>query len=1038
MAAQAQNRFWRIARRTFRWFRIGVWLLILALLILVIWLHRVGLPDLIKDPLVAALRDRGIDLQFTRMRLIWYRGIVAENIHFGKAGQRPRFRASAREAELHLRLRSLLHRQFDVKGIVLHRGSTTIPVWGTNDQPRELSIDNVNGELRFLPGDRWDLSNLTAEAFGVKLRLGGSLLHASAVRDWKFGREKPKARTPQAFWHDLVSQFEQTTFESPTEIVGTVSGDAREPQTFRANINVMSPAIDSPWGQGRNFKLSARITPRSGQMVHADLNIEAQEATTRWGGAETMQLEARITPSLTQWTPTNAHLNLQLKRAKAPWGRAAALTIKADFRPNPSDPLSSLADYSIRGQQIQTRWARFAQAEFAAAGVVSPSNAWPSTAKATLRFAGGEVAAGRAASGTVDASLVLPPLESMQFGNTNVSWWSRLDQVLAEVDTRLMDINSPQLELKTVSWKMGWRAPLLRLSEIDATVYDGAVLGSAILDTGTRLLSAELKAEIDPQKAATLLSSNAQHWIGQFNWEKPPKVAATLHLTLPSWTNETSWREMDWRNEVLPTLSLAGSFQSGPATYRTVTVLTAQTDFLYSNRIWSLPNLHLTRPEGQLHIAHLAHEPSRTYQFVIDSTIDPRVLRPLFGPSVQGVLDEFTITSPPLVHAEMSGPWNEPEKISVRATCAITNAGYRAQPVLSARALLTLTNLVLSIVDPEVVRTEGTGRAESVVVDVPRMKLFINNASGMLDPTAVTRAISDKVARTMEPYRFIRAPQGQAHGFVDLEDGMRSDLRFVVAGGPFEWRAFRFQQISGVVHWAGPSLTLSNVVGSLHGGQMEGSAKFDFLAKNGADFSFRTLVHDINLHSLAADLSSRSNKLEGSLGGLLVVTNANTDNLQSWFGYGNMSLRDGLIWDVPLFGLFSPILNSINPGGGNSRAKDATATFNITNSVILTSDLLIYASGMRLHYDGTVDFETRINGRMEAELFRDMPGLGQVVSKVFWPVTKLFEYKVTGTFRKPKSEPVFIPRVFLMPFHPLRTLREFLGEDKDGMDRKSP
>jgi hypothetical protein len=264
----------------------------------------------------------------------------------------------------------------------------TVPVWGTNDRPRALAINRVNGNLRFLPGDRWDLNNLNAEAFGVQLRLGGSVMNASEIRHWKIGREKPKEKTPQAFWHDLVHQFEQTTFEAPTEIVGTIQGDARELHTFRANITIVSPAIDSPWGKGRNVKRPAQIKPRAGSLMHAEVKLEAQEADTRWGGAGTMELEAQITPSFTHWTPTNAHINLQVRRAQTPWGNAAALTVKADFQPNPSDASSSLADYWIRGQQIQTRWARFAQADLTASGVVSSSNAWPSLAKTTMKFAG--------------------------------------------------------------------------------------------------------------------------------------------------------------------------------------------------------------------------------------------------------------------------------------------------------------------------------------------------------------------------------------------------------------------------------------------------------------------------------------------------------------------------------------------------------------------------------------------------------------------------------------------------------------------------
>jgi hypothetical protein len=230
---------------------------------------------------------------------------------------------------------------------------------------------------------------------------------------------------------------------------------------------------------------------------------------------------------------------------------------------------------------------------------------------------------------------------------------------------------------------------------------------------------------------------------------------------------------------------------------------------------------------------------------------------------------------------------------------------------------------------------------------------------------------------------------------------------------------------------------MSNVLGSLHGGNLEGSLRMDFMAKEGADFGFRIGVREINLHSLIADVANPTNKLEGTLGGSFVITNANTENPLSWSGYGNMNLQDGLIWEVPVFGLFSPILNSIKEGAGNQRAKEATATFGVTNSVIATSDLSIRASGMQLNYQGTVDFDARINGKMEAELFRNTPGIGPVVSKVLWPVTKLFEYKVTGTFNKPKAEPLFIPKILLMPFHPLRTMRELIeGDKEDGLPAK--
>jgi hypothetical protein len=930
-----------------------------------------------------------------------------------------------------LRVRPLLRRQIDVEGVALRGGRVTVPIWGTNDQPRELVIEKVGGEVRFLPNDQWELSSFRAETFGVKLLLGGTVTNASAVRNWKLARAKPKAKTPEAYWYDLVSKFEQTKFEAPTEIIGTISGDARRLQTFHANVNISSPGIDSPWGRSRKFNFSAQVMPQPGALIYAEVKLQAEDAHTPWGRADSVQLETQLAPSLTQWTPTNGHLDLIVKRAQAPWGNASTLTVKANFRPSPSDAALALAEYSIRGQQIQTKRARFGQAALSMSGIVSASNAWPSIANAKFSFAGGEIDGLRAASANIEASLTLPPWDAMEIANTNVSWWTRLEKIAGDASSQWTDVRVRDVDVKSFTLAAAWRSPLLTVRELNATLYDGELHGAATLDTETRLFSAEGKSDFDPQKISSLLTTNGRRWLAQFTWEKPPKVLAAARVTLPSWTNGSGWKEVDWRKEVTPTVSAAGNFDIGPATYRTVPVSAARSEFTYSNRTWHLPNLLVARPEGDARIAHVSREDTREFEFIIDSAMDLRALRPLLDRTTQKIMDDFTITTPPTVHAEIAGRWYEPEATSIRADVTLTNAGFRQRAVQSCRTTMTLTNRVLSFVAPEVVRTEGTGRAESVVIDVPHKKLFINHATGALDVASVTHVIDPYVESIMAPYHFLRAPQARAHGFVDLEDESRSDLRFTVAGGPFEWRAFRFQQITGDIHWAGTALTLSNVVGSLHGGSLEMSAAFDFTARRGADFAFRTLVHELNFHSLMNDLSGPTNKLEGMLSGSLVVTNANTEDPRSWFGYGHALLQDGLIWDVPALGFFSPMLNTLKPGAGNSRAREVAATFIMTNSVMLTTDLRIHASGMRLNYDGTVDFDARINGRVEAELLRDMPGLGQVVSKVLWPVTKLFEYKVAGTLGRPKAQPLFIPKVLMMPFHPVRTLRELIESDKD-------
>src|SRR5262249_717306 len=156
-------------------------------------------------------------------------------------------------------------------------------------------------------------------------------------------------------------------------------------------------------------------------------------------------------------------------------------------------------------------------------------------------------------------------------------------------------------------------------------------------------------------------------------------------------------------------------------------------------------------------------------------------------------------------------------------------------------------------------------------------------------------------------------------------------------------------------------------------------------------------------------------------------------------GFGELALRDGLIWDIPLFGIFTPILNSVSPGLGNSRATAGTCSFVMTTGVLRSSDLEIRSPATRLVYHGSVDVDGNLNARVEAELLRDMWLVGPLVSSVFWPVTKMFEYKVSGTLTEPKSEPVFfVPRIMTFPLHPFRTLKGLFPEDPNSRSTFAP
>src|SRR5437879_5935349 len=119
MAFRPKRRFWRICRIYFRRFRIGVWLVILGLVGTLVYLNQVGLPGFLKKPLLEKLRARGLDLQFSRLRLRWYHGIVAENVRFGRADDPLSPQLTLSEVEVELNRKALGRLQFEVKSLLL-------------------------------------------------------------------------------------------------------------------------------------------------------------------------------------------------------------------------------------------------------------------------------------------------------------------------------------------------------------------------------------------------------------------------------------------------------------------------------------------------------------------------------------------------------------------------------------------------------------------------------------------------------------------------------------------------------------------------------------------------------------------------------------------------------------------------------------------------------------------------------------------------------------------------------------------------------
>jgi hypothetical protein len=986
MATRPKRRFWHICGIYFRRFRITVWFVAFVLLSAFVYLNQVGLPDFVKGPLLQKLHDRGLDLQFSRLRLRWYQGIVADNARFERADEPLGPQLTVGEVQVLLNLPALKRLKFQVDALVLRRGRLIWPIQGTNQPPRQLSVERIETHLRFLPDDQWALDNFKATFNGANIRLSGIITNASTVRDWKF--VQPAQPTPQisaVTFQERLRQLSDTLdhirFSSAPDLVLDVRGDARDLQSFGAMMILTAPGADTPWGSVARGRFNARIFPgATNGMSRAELRMEAANARTPWAAITNFVLSLKMVSFPHQTSLVEADLQVSARTAITSWGSGRNFRLGAHWAQAMSQPMPISAHGWLECEDARTTWAVARQ--FQVSGDLQ---------------------------GIPTTNIAIP-------SDLGWGWWTNLQPYLLNCQCRLKGFAYSNLTADAVSFEASWHSPKLAVTNLDVQLYDGSFKAHADLDISNRAFNVTMFSDFDPKKLRPMLSAGAQQWLDQISWPKAPRVNGDFSLILPAWTN----REPDYRSEVLPTLSLMGEvdFEQGLNYQQKLRVSSIRSHVMYSNMSWYLPDLFIRRPEGSLLAEHRSDDRTRDFYWHVSSTVDVGAVRPLLAPDAQKVFELFTFTEPPIIDAELWGRSHDQARTGFKGRVALTNFTFRGEAISGLQTSVQYSNQFLQFFEPRIQCGTNQASADGLAANFNVQLIYLTNGISTVDPMVIGHVIGPDVERAIGPYHFLQPPLGRVQGTIPMHGEDQADLHFDLDGGPFYWWKFRLPHISGHVHWAGQYLTLSDVQADFYGGKAAGAAKFDFRPQKGTDFLFAVGVTNVQFHGLMGDLSQQTNHLEGLVSGALSVTKANTEDWRTVNGYGETQLRDGLLWDIPLFGIFSPVLNGISPGLGNSRASAATCSFVITNGVVFSQDLDIRTTGMRLKYRGTVDLESRLNARVEAELLHDMWLVGSFVSTILWPVTKMFEYRVNGTLDEPKLEPVFIvPKIMLMPFH---------------------
>jgi len=1009
-------------------------MLALTVLVVLVYLNQVGLPDFLKTQLQKELQARGLDLQFERLRLRWYRGVVADAVTLGTTTQLEGPKAHFGQVALRFNHRALCRLRFDVAALAIRDGRLVLPLLERGQPPAQVALERIRTQLRFLPGDQWELDEFDAEFLGAKIHLAGTLTNATALRPWW---EPPKADEPAPVWQTQLRQLadarRQMRFSAPPSLRLRFRGDARAPAAFAADLKCQIAAAQTPWGWLRDLRLAAQLnaTPATNGWSNGALTLTVSNAVTRRAQLNQARLQAHWAQPATNALPGWVDWDLTAARAR----KGQVSLQNAALHGHSAAPGPGLSfwrtELAFSAGQITTEWGSSASNQLSGWLVHSLTNFLPQQGGASVCLGPVDSRWGRAEELRLD-NVVARAVEPGPATDQPQAWWRDLARYQVAGQLLATNVVAPTLQLEQLTTSFAWAAPRLLLANCQAQLYGGSLLAPEThLAVDTRELYARLASNFDLQRLAPLLTTNAQRWLAQFSWQTPPQLAAELRLVLPAWTNAAP----DWRGEVQPTVVLSGQLVCGQGAYRGIQVNSARTSFSFSNLVWRLPDLLITRPEGTAQLAYTGQALTLDYHWHGRTQLDPAAARPLLDEPAQRALDYFVFSGPPTIEGEVWGRWYDHERTGFALQVRATNFVYRGEPCDDFSGSLQFTNSFLFATNVAIRCGGEWAMAPAVGFNVTNRWLYFTNAESCLDVQRVARVIGTNTADGLAPYRFDRPPAARVNGRVLAHGQMPpADMTFELAGGPFHYWRFNVDNIRGAVHWQTNLVTISRLCATnfYSAGPARGQFAGDIgivLRPGAAEVQFHARITNADLHLLLADLASPTNKLEGTLGGFVDVTHLDSADWHSWQGAGQLQMRDGLLWDLPLFGIFSPVLNVFVPGLGKSRAKAAEAAFTIQASVIHTKDLQINAPPVRLHYAGKVDFAGNVDARVQAEVLRGAPLVGPLVSLAFSPLSKLFEYKVTGTLIDPKSEPRYIPKPIDSLLHPFRTLKGlFQGE----------
>ena len=217
-------------------------------------------------------------------------------------------------------------------------------------------------------------------------------------------------------------------------------------------------------------------------------------------------------------------------------------------------------------------------------------------------------------------------------------------------------------------------------------------------------------------------------------------------------------------------------------------------------------------------------------------------------------------------------------------------------------------------------------------------------------------------------------------------------------------------------------LSFADITAQAYGGTLRGSSEIQV---ESGEFSLKCDVSALELAELAESIKPGASDITGQLD-INVDVKGEANNPRSWHGKGSARIRNGELWDVPVFyGLATLIMKpAFKPG----IFRQGTIDFRVGGGAISTSNLRLIGEDVgvdargKLEFDGDLDFT--VTTAFTREFMAKDPGVIEITS-ILSKILDFFivQHHIGGTLSEPSYQIIPLPVITTIPIHMKNILR---------------